>query len=74
MDRKDIHDQRIKPGSLPSCIGVVRLAGVSEVVSYPVAGDDDKFDVLHEEGAEGFGPGEIYVCRKRGVVSLCGSA
>jgi len=37
----------------------VRLAGVSEVVGYPVTGDDDEFDVLYEEGTEGFGPGEI---------------
>jgi len=59
LGRNNIHNQRIKPGTLACCIWIVRLAGVSEVVGYPVAGDDDEFDVLYEEGTEGFGPGEI---------------
>jgi len=37
----------------------VRAASVGQVVGNPIAGDDDEFDVLDEEGAEGFGPGEI---------------
>jgi len=42
----------------------VRAACVREVVGDPVAGDDDEFDVLYEESAESFGPGEIWMGKR----------
>jgi len=43
----------------PAASGSWARPSSGQVVGDPVGGDEDELDVLGQEGAEGFGPGEV---------------